>query len=202
MLKYKCIFQIKLLIFDHTALGNCYGLKLAKCWLQIVLFMTIANCKICFRLNLNLKFVDLDWVNLVDSRTLNGLTQVHYYSKQNQSSTNFTISKSPNRNMSVCIELWRLCRPVTEQTWPLPVLTAPIHRRMARAPGWDSLVLLTTKLTAYFQEDDDWHVCMTTSLIAKLHNHSHQQWQRRNTQYTGEQYGNRHQLTLHANKSC
>jgi len=164
--------------------------------------MTIANCKICFSAEPELEVCGFGLSELGGLEDSQWIDSSALLLKQNQSSTNFTISKSRNRNMSVCLELWRLCRPVTEQTWPLPVLTAPIHRRMDRAPGWDSLVLLTTKLTAYFQEDDDWQVCMTTSLIAKLHNHSYQKWQRRNTQYTGEQYGNRHQLTLHANKSC
>jgi len=40
MLKYKYIFEIKytktiLSFFYQTALGNCYGLKLAKCGLQL-----------------------------------------------------------------------------------------------------------------------------------------------------------------------
>jgi len=50
MLKYKIIFS-KYNIrkqFYQTALGNCYGLKLAKCWLQlknkfIVLFIIISG---------------------------------------------------------------------------------------------------------------------------------------------------------------
>jgi len=140
MLKYKCIFQIKLLIFDHTALGNCYGLKLAKCGLQfknkfILLFMTIANCKICFSAEPELEVCGFGLSELGGLEDSQWIDSSALLLKQNQSSTNFTISKSRNRNMSVCLELWRLCRPVTEQTWPLPVVTAPIHRRMDRAPG-------------------------------------------------------------------
>jgi len=36
MLNYRYIFQINIRKqFCQTALGNCYGLKLAKCWLQL-----------------------------------------------------------------------------------------------------------------------------------------------------------------------
>ena len=47
MLKYKYVFQIKYTkAIYQKALGNCYGLKLPKCWLQfenkfIVLFIII-----------------------------------------------------------------------------------------------------------------------------------------------------------------